>query len=430
MTLTYRHFIGKCAIDALIVADCLLFLLLVEVVFSKSKEYKLDLYTRLVILIATIGCIVSLFRGNGIMIVLRTSWVYIRFIGLYHLVAYSKDSVSTRDIKSYMMLNIIITSLLTPLCIRGNQDDIAGFMGFSGVRAFTYLAIIFYSYSVYNYVCKLSNIKTFITQSGVYFIWCAVGENKIPLIYGICVVILAIFLLRTKRRQLNFRKVSIISIGAILGIASIKLLLKYHPEWGVIFSKGISNFVVSYTTEQQVGYIQMGRMSVYQYAYDNMLSSPDLKITGLGIGSAMPSEVANYHIFDYIMGIHNQNYKDYIYTNLYDQLGWSFGYHNSGLTILLLETGIIGVMAFLAIVLSFIIKSIVLLKSKDAIYKRAGFIGLSVFIYYILTFVYYDPIFQFNCQLVVVCVFAFVQRQYIALKNKETNYHLIEEQLK
>ena len=156
-----------------------------------------------------------------------------------------------------------------------------------------------------------------------------------------------------------------------------------------------------------MGYIKLGRFEVFNWIYDNVLGDLSHTLFGIGIGNGMPSDLANYHIMNYIMGISDNSIVDLYITPFYAEYGWSLGYHNSGLTILLLETGIFGVIIYVIAMLCVLFHLLFLLKQ----YKNVGayfFAGLNVVIYLLISSVYYDNIFQFNCQFIIYIILGIV----------------------
>lgn len=412
-TLSYRHFIGNCGIDYLRLADILLFVLFFKSIVDKNIGFSKYLYNKfslIYILMVVLGVITGILNGATFENIFKVSWIYLRLLPVYIILVYGRVELSAKSIRWYVFLNIVSTLVLTPLCINGLQDDMAGLFGFCGIRAFSFLAIASYSYAVYNYVFNNAKTSYIILASILYYGWCALGENKVPLLFGLVQILLA-FIVKRKNKdvRVNFRKFFLVLSVLFVTIFAYNLLLRFHPEWNIIQELGVVEFVKSYTQSQQVGYIKLGRMTVIQWIFTNIFGSFKVALFGSGIGNAMPSDLANYHIMKYIMNRNTVDFHDWFITPFYNKYGWSLGYHNSGLAILFLEVGIVGVMLFFLAITSLIVSWRYFFKKQNHSIRIYGFVGIVVLIYYVLTFVYYDPIFQYNCQFIIFIILGIVE---------------------
>lgn len=412
-SLSYRHLIGNCGIDYLKLADALLLLLGIKLLlFERVRKHLLnDKLIRCFLALCFLGIISAIVNSASIVDILSTAWVYLRFLGLYVAIVYGKYFFAEEDYKFYIYMSIAVSIVLTPLSIAGNQDDIAGFFGFNGTSAFGILAVAAYAAAIYKFLFYEKKLSYFIVCSLLYFGWGALGENKVPLIFGGVELLAAIFFLRArkKRVRIGIKKILIFFAAPCLVVVSVYILLKYHPEWNYILDIGLANFIKQYTTKAQVGYSQLGRFEIISWLGSNVLDNWFLKLFGIGIGNGMPSEVAGYRTFDYIMSISENNYHDFILTPMYEKYGWRLGYHRSSAAVLYLECGLVGAIIYV-FVLGYILKSSIRLL-KQTSYRIYGYVGIIVLIYWIAIIFYYNSLFSYNSQLVFFIVVAVVVRK-------------------
>lgn len=411
-SMTYRHLIGNSTLYMLKFNDILLLIIFCKTLADKKigiKKYLTNKICLLFFSIYALGSLSSIVNSVSIFNFVNALWIYFRILPIFVASAFCRPSFTKNNIIWFCGVNIIATIILIPLCINGLQDDIAGLFGFCGARAFTFLAIALYSFSIYTFIIRGAKKSHIILSSILYFSWCALGENKIPLLYGFVIAIVALLVVSIRFNSFIrlLRKIAIILSVSLVTILAFVVLLYFHPEWFVIVQEGVLKFFNQYTQTQQVGYIKLGRFEVFNWIYDNVLGDLSHTLFGIGIGNGMPSDLANYHIMNYIMGISDNSIVDLYITPFYAEYGWSLGYHNSGLTILLLETGIFGVIIYVIAMLCVLFHLLFLLKQ----YKNVGayfFAGLNVVIYLLISSVYYDNIFQFNCQFIIYIILGIV----------------------
>lgn len=392
ITLAKRKFIGYDAINYLYVIDLLLIILFFRVVFTTKYLFKIirDKFFLIYFLLISLFSIYGLIRGSGFQNFIMVTWLYIRALPIYIVLRYEYKNIKKKDINWFLWLNIIVMPILI---WKFPQDDIAGLYGYCGNVAFSLVMILILGYSIAKYLKAEISTKKFLIYILFYFLWTAIGENKFQLVFGGAMAIFLFFIVKLpnkyKGKALIYRILILISLP-ILTIGSIYLLMKIYPEWRYIFDIGIIEFWNSYTQKANVSFYQLGRLQVFDYLNTNVFRNFTDELFGLGIGNGMPSVMTAYNVFDYLMNVGESNYIELFKTMFYEKNSWSLGYHNSGIGIIYVECGILGLISYiLTIVIMFKRALYLCLNKKKYI---LGYVGIVLYIYWIAIFIFYSPI--------------------------------------
>lgn len=414
ITICMRKFIGVSAVNFLYVIDIMLLFLFVRIFSIKKYVYKFlnDKFILMHLLLIIISSIYGLFNGSGLQNNVMVSWIYLRMLPVYIVLAYCKKSFTKKDIKFFLFLNVILMPILF---LKFPQDDLAGLFGYCGNTAFSLIAVLILSYGVIKYMRAEISTSKFIVFFVSYFLWVALGENKFQLIFGAVVVFIAIIIIKLpnkyRGRALIYRTFLIILMPVCM-VISVYLLLTVYEEWRYILDIGLKEFYLSYTQKANVSFYQLGRLQVVDYINQNVFKDIIDRFLGVGIGNGMPGVMTQFHVFDHVMKIGEHNYLELFNTRFYNNNSWSLGYHNSGIGILYLENGVIGVSLYIISIIIASIRCFKCLISKNSSIIIIGGIGIIFYLYWVSIFTFYNPIFETRCSFIYFIVSAWFTRVY------------------
>lgn len=324
--------------------------------------------------------------------------IYIRFLPVYIVLSNFKLEYN----RNYLYIFIAINLFLIPIqSLISSYDDVSGVFGIRNVHILLLFLIIMTAIITTIYCKKVIKVYLYLLGIIIIFLICGFGEIKIGMVI-IPIEILLIILLNTINPIKLFTSIIVCIFMVNLGL---KVLVKISPQFENFFDKDIiKQNIIDYTMKPNNPDYSLGRLENIVYSYNNILTTPSSRITGLGVGSAMPPETYYYQLEKHSRG---RDVISLYMTKLYTYYGPYFGYHFSSMNIIFLETGYIGIIIYLSILMIFIKRSILLIiKSGRVIDKAIGNASVALITSLIGLMFYYNYILDRGAIILVVITLA------------------------
>ncbi len=338
---------------------------------------------------------------GGLLNPLSSSWqafngfiMFLRYFAAYFIAC----DVDYDYYELFKFLYPICVILIIIECVLGfHVDSRNGFFGIYGSGACMLFIGIRFAIILSKYINKEKSLISFLFEYIFIMFIMLVTENKAMIVVFNVAILFALILYKNKwarRIGLFF----LIAAGLLIGMRLITIM---YPKFGLLFTlDGINNYLFGNSNGMA---FQYGRFEAGFIAFDHFCNTYLKKIFGFGIGTAFPPENI-YHILN---GHGSANYN-YILENL----GTRQGYYLSGFSCILLEMGILGVLALLFMVASQYVLSIKMLRENRAL-KEYGMVLLSIACantYYMT----YGNAFTFTNQMVLsLLVIGISKRKYL-----------------
>lgn len=384
------------------IVDVIGIIMIFKMLFYKNRFKRVvnDFIFWIIISFVIISMFVAIVNKIPLINFLMSLRIYIRFFPAYLILSTGQLKYN----KYHLCILIIANLILIPIqSIISSFDDVSGIFGIRNVHILLLLLIIIVALLT-TYYCKkeITTIK-FVVGIIIVFLICGIGEIKLGMAI-IPIEIICIILLNTIN---PFKLIVSIIVCVVMINIGLKVLIKVSPQFTSFFNHNtIKQNIIDYTMKPNNPEYKLGRFENIVYSYNNILDTESKKITGLGIGNAMPSE--NYY---YELDKHSKGRKiNTIYTTkLYKQYGPYFGYHFSSMNILFLESGFIGILVYMLIISTIIYRSIILIKKSKFTKDKAlgnSCIALSVSLLFLMF--YYNYILDRGAIMMITFIFAIV----------------------
>ncbi|WP_212904933.1 hypothetical protein [Clostridium polyendosporum] len=323
---------------------------------------------------------------------------------MYIILSISKNDYKKHDFYFLCGLNLILVIIQSRL---GWRDDVSGVFGISNVQGFFLFLLIIYCIGLTRYLYNKINLMLFSIISLVIFIISGIGEIKVAFI--IIPVISIIGIVLNQRNYIKLFKIGIPIVFMI--IIGFNILVQISPNFKSFFSYDyIGQNIYNYTMRTNDERFYLGRIENIAYTNNYILTSQKDKITGLGIGYAMPDENW-YYTADFVP--RGRSIINLYETKLYQEYGLYFGYHFSSMNIIYLEGGIIGLITFYLIISIQFLRSFKILKKTNKInYKCLSNASISLLIALVLLMFYYPYLIDINANLLFIIVMALITNVY------------------
>lgn len=399
-SMSYRYGIGKDAINYLYLIDFLLIIFLVKLFITNNIKYKNDKFIILYLFLVIIGIITGILNNVSFVNCVIAGYIYIRCLPIYIVITNPSASFCRQDLICFCIINIIPMPFLIMQYNNGGQDDIAGLFGFGGQPAFGLLAVVFLTYFLYEYFQRNIKFGTVVIATLIFFLWTAIAESKMVMVYGFCVIALFVVFFRKdyeKKFQISIRKLAIVLLIPIMLVVGLKVMLWIYPTWNIMFEMGIQRFLETSLIENRISYYSIGKLETIPFIFFEILGTVGAQILGIGIGNGQPGLMSRYITFAMNNNRSMNNIFEILLTPFYETYGVRLGYHRSGMGILLLECGLIGCILYL-IIIGIIIKRCYILIRKNN--NRIAWIGLSFIIFWVIYSFFYNTLFDLRYQVI------------------------------
>ena len=399
-SMSYRYGIGKDAINYLYLIDFLLIIFLIKLLVTNNVKFINDKFVILYLILVFVGIITGILNSVSFVNCLIAGYIYIRCLPIYIVVTNPATSFCRQDLICFCIINIIPMPLLMLQYNNGGQDDMAGLFGFGGQPAFGLLAVIFITYFLYEYFQQNIKFRTAGIACLIFFLWTAVSESKMVMVYGFCVIALfVVFFKKNKKKklQISIKKLTMLLLIPIMLVIGLRVMLWLYPMWNVMFDMGIQRFLETSLIENRISYYSIGKLETIPFIFFSILETIITKISGIGIGNGQPGLMSRYVIFAMNNNRSLDNIWEVLTTPFYETYGLNLGYHRSGIGILLLECGLIGCILYLLIMVIIIKRCFILMRKNN---NCIGWIGLSFIIFWLIYSFFYNTLFDLRYQVI------------------------------
>jgi hypothetical protein len=339
--------------------------------------------------------------------------IYLKFLPAYIVIS-TNNRYSKKDLYLLSSINIFMIFIQYVEYKRGKliTDYISGIFGTSNVQALLLFVIIIYSILLTCYIYKKINFIKF--SIGIVVLFIIAGISEIKIFFILVPFITIVVLILNFKKIIRFSKVFIPVV--IFMVIGIRILISISPFFGSFFNLStIKSNIYNYTMVTNNTEFKLGRLENIVYSNKNILISRNLKIFGLGVGSAMPDENWYYKIHD--MG--NRTIFNLYETDLYKLYGPYLGYHFSSMNIIYLESGLIGIFIFyIAIIIQYYRSYKLFRKTKELKDKCLGTATMIILLVAIPLMFYYPYLLDINASLIFVIISALTTNRYYDLFNK------------
>lgn len=340
--------------------------------------------------------------------------MYFRFIPVYIVLSYNVLSLDS-DYYYYYYINLII--MIIQLFIGTGRDNINGIFGLIGTTTATIFLLILVVVNTIKYINKKIKLGQFIITIAGTLILFVIQENKSFLIITPFIVIL---LMLIKKANIIKKSFSII-LSVLLMLGALKTILIVFPEVSNLINKDTYRIAIEeyFLKNNNPAVFTMGRFEALSYL--NKLENNTLfkEMFGEGLGIALPSENWYYEG----QAKKNMNGKTIFNDNgslIYNKYTNKLGYHLSSVVVLFLETGWIGIISLILIILIILKKSIYLIiKTNEEKYNIWGAIGIVLCFSYPISILYVDGLQNRVFMLLNLILLGMINKNYILLINNK-----------
>lgn len=277
---------------------------------------------------------------------------FIVFIGVQYLYDFKDYRKITNYLKYFVIVQLFISIYQSR--IYSDWDNVSGFFGHKGTGMLLVYLMFACSFFAANYFHNKIKILTFIILVGLILIELILGSVRaaffyIPALIAIMFILEAVFKRNLKEKIKNIAIICIIvPLIIVIGTTVFLKVFSTKSEFSDIAELYSLNYIEkiassgSYNSDGKT----INRLSGIKTINDLVLDDNYKKIIGVGLGNAAPNK------FNVLQGIYYRNFSELNYN-------WFF------VPYYVMENGFLGLIVFLSIIISLLIKGVKIYKRSE-----------------------------------------------------------------
>lgn len=417
LSLVYDYLWRKTGLDIplelKLVIDIISLILLFKIVMKPDKYIKIlkDKIILLSLIFISLSFIISMANSVSFSNYITSLRIYIRFLPTYIILSNEGGKNSKIDLMILIMVNL----LLIPIqAMQHWADDVAGVFGISGGQYLFLFTVIIYSIAYTLYLNKKISFMVISFITTIIFVIYGLGEIKVAF-FIIPIILIVINILNSRNL---FKKINIVLILFLMMYIGVNIVIKVSPNFQYFFEYGsIKQNIINYTMRTNDSRFYLGRFENVIYTDKHILTDYNTKLLGKGIGAAMPNETWYYELDSVSKG---RSIRTFESTEMFKSYGPYFGYHLSGINVMWIETGYIGLTIYCLVMIIGSYRSIMLIKkSKDIRHKCLGNASIGYLVAWIPLMFYYNYLIDRNSIIMLVMLFGLVNFELKSINNNK-----------